>query len=122
LVDHSPPEGLPERESVRKNASNVASLGAFFRARSIALVGATERSIWSNATFNNFGELGFNGAVHPVSPKGGLVHGLPATASCRAIGEPVDAALLMVRMDAIGDAFDDLRGCLKSPGSYQASA
>ncbi len=73
-----------------------AGLDGLFRARSVALVGATDRSIWSRAAFDNFERIGFAGHVHPVSRKGGTVHGLPAATSCAAIGEPVDAALLMV--------------------------
>lgn len=83
-------------------------LGSLFRARSVALVGATDRSIWSQAAFANFERLGFTGRVHPVSRKGGTVHGLPAASSCAAIGEPVDAALLMVPQSAIADAFADM--------------
>jgi acyl-CoA synthetase (NDP forming) len=73
-----------------------SALDRLFRARSVALVGATERSIWSQAAFANFERIGFTGRVHPVSRKGGVVHGLPAATSCAAIGAPVDAALLMV--------------------------
>ncbi|NOG69932.1 acetate--CoA ligase family protein [Roseicella sp. DB1501] len=83
-------------------------LAGLFRARSVALVGATERSIWSTAAFANFARLGFTGRVHPVSRKGGTVHGLPAATSCAAIGEPVDAALLMVPEQSIAEAFADL--------------
>lgn len=84
-------------------------LDGLLRARSIALVGATERSAWSNGAFANLGELGFDGRVHVVNPKGGKVHGLNAATSCRAIGEHVDAALLMVPAMAIADAFEDMR-------------
>ncbi|MBD0273616.1 MAG: CoA-binding protein, partial [Acetobacteraceae bacterium] len=85
-----------------------ARLDGLFRARSVALVGATERSIWSQAAFANFERIGFAGRVHPVSRKGGVVHGSPAATSCAAIGEPVDAALLMVPEQAIADAFADM--------------
>src|SRR5689334_17900492 len=83
-------------------------LERLFRARSLALVGATDRSIWSSAAFANLGRLGFAGRAHVVNRKGGTVHGLPAATSCAAIGELVDAALLMVPMGAIAEAFADL--------------
>ncbi len=76
--------------------SDRSSLDGLFRARSVALVGATERSVWSQAAHANFGRLGFPGRVLVVNRKGGAVHGLPAATSCAAIGEPVDAALVMV--------------------------
>lgn len=83
-------------------------LSSLFRARSVALVGATDRSIWSTAAFANFERVGFTGRVHLVSRKGGLVHGLPSATSCAAIGEPVDVALLMVPEQATADAFADM--------------
>ncbi|MBL6078370.1 acetate--CoA ligase family protein [Belnapia sp. T18] len=86
-----------------------ASLEGLFRARSVALVGATDRSIWSSAAHANFARLGFTGRIHVVNRKGGTVHGLTAATSCAAIGEPVDAALVMVPEAAIPDAFADLR-------------
>jgi acyl-CoA synthetase (NDP forming) len=85
-----------------------AGLERLFRARSVALVGATDRSIWSTAAFANFARLGFTGRVHAVNRKGGTVHGLAAATSCAAIGETVDAALLMVPESAIAEAFADL--------------
>ncbi|SDB72673.1 acetate--CoA ligase family protein [Belnapia rosea] len=86
-----------------------ASLESLFRARSVALVGATDRSIWSSAAHANFARIGFEGRVHVVNRKGGMVHGLAAATSCAAIGEPVDAALVMVPEAAIPEAFADLR-------------
>ena len=85
-----------------------ASLDSLFRARSVVLVGATDRSIWSTAAFANFARLGFPGRVHAVNRKGGTVHGLTAATTCAGIGEPVDAALLMVPEAAIPDAFADM--------------
>jgi len=88
--------------------SNGNPLDSLFRARSVALVGATDRSVWSQAAFANFGRLDFPGRVHVVNRKGGTVHGVPAATSCAAIDETVDAALLMVPEQAIGKAFADL--------------
>jgi acyl-CoA synthetase (NDP forming) len=85
-----------------------APLDGLFRARSVALVGATDRSVWSTAAFANFARIGFPGQVHVVNRKGGQVHGLPAATSCAAIGAPVDAALVMVPEAAIPEAFADL--------------
>jgi acetate---CoA ligase (ADP-forming) len=87
---------------------SAAGLESLFRARSVVLVGATERSVWSNAAFANFAHLGFPGRVHVVNRKGGTVYGLRAATSCAALGEPVDAALLMVPEQAIPEAFADM--------------
>ena len=37
-------------------------------AKSIAIVGASERGEWPSAIFNNLKELGFDGAVYPINP------------------------------------------------------
>ncbi len=83
-------------------------LGSLFQAKSLALVGATERSFWSNAAFRNCVDLGFEGYIHVVNTKGGLVYGQTAARSCAAIGEPVDVALLMLPSAALPEALEDL--------------
>lgn len=85
-----------------------AALCKLFQPRSIALVGATERSVWSVAAHENLVRFGFSGRVIPVNPKGGIIHGLTAVESCAAVGEPIDAALLMVPEAALPDTLDDL--------------
>lgn len=85
------------------------SLEALLRPRSIALIGATERSIWSNAAYRNLASFGYAGKVHLVNRKGGTVYGQPAFVSASAIGELVDMALLMVPVAAVLEALDDLR-------------
>ena len=94
MADHEPPSR--------------AALAGLFRARSLALVGASERSFWSNVARANCEAIGFDGKIHLVNPKGGIVYGRPAATSCAAIGEAVDAALLMVPIGAIPDSFADL--------------
>src|SRR3712207_4927356 len=81
--------------------ANRRPLDGLFRARSVALVGATDRSVWSQAACANFGRLEFPGRVHVVNWKGGRVNGLPAATSCAAIGEPVDAALVQEESAAV---------------------
>jgi acetate---CoA ligase (ADP-forming) len=84
-------------------------LDRFIRPRTIALVGATERSIWSVAAHDNLVRFGFAGRIIPVNPKGGLIHGLPAATSCAAAGESIDAALLMVPASVLLETIEDLR-------------
>jgi acyl-CoA synthetase (NDP forming) len=84
-------------------------LERFIRPRTIALVGATERSIWSVAAHDNLVRFGFAGRIIPVNPKGGTIHGLAAAISCAAAGESIDAALLMVPATALLETIEDLR-------------
>ena len=83
-------------------------LTAMLRPRSIALVGATDRSRWSQNTFDNLINRKYPGDVYLVSRRGGTVHGRSAATSCAAVGAPIDLALLMVPMAAIDEALADL--------------
>ena len=83
-------------------------LTAMLRPRSIALVGATDRSRWSQNTFDNLINRKYPGAVHLVSRRGGTVHGRAAATSCVAVGAPIDLGLLMVPLQAIEEALADL--------------
>jgi acetate---CoA ligase (ADP-forming) len=75
--------------------------------RSVALVGASDRSGWSVGSFSNFEQIGFDGRLHMVNRNGGEVHGRPAFTSCTEIGEPVDLALMLVGAAALPVALAD---------------
>jgi acyl-CoA synthetase (NDP forming) len=79
-----------------------------FSPRSIAFVGATERSVWTRAALANLRTLGYEGKIFLVNRKGGEVLGHPAVSAVREIGEPVDVALLMVPSDALLDTLPEL--------------
>src|ERR1700749_807476 len=83
-------------------------LTAMLQPRSIALVGATDRSRWSQNTFDNLVNRKYAGEIYLVSRRGGIVHGRNAATSCVAIGAPIDLALLMVPMAAIEETLADL--------------
>ncbi|WP_075790815.1 acetate--CoA ligase family protein [Massilia putida] len=85
-------------------------LAAFFNPRSIAMVGASERSSWSIGVAGRFRDYGYAGKVFAVNRNGNDAHGYPGFKSCKDIGEPVDFAYLMVpaevTLDALADAAD----------------
>lgn len=85
-----------------------ALTGSLFSPRSVVIVGASERSAWSQGSFSNFARLGFEGPVHLVNRNGDTVHGQAAFTSCAEIGEPVDLALLLVGAAAVPDALRDV--------------
>lgn len=84
---------------------------ALLHPRSIAIVGASDRSRWSQTAFENLAEGGFAGPLHLVNPRGGSVHGRQAAASCAAIGEQVDLGIVLVPGHAAADAIRDLGTC-----------
>jgi acyl-CoA synthetase (NDP forming) len=81
---------------------------ALLRPRSVAIVGASEKSRWSQMAFANLVDGGFSGALHLVNRRGGTVHGRTASVSCAAIGEPVDLGVILVPGAAVIDALRDL--------------
>jgi acyl-CoA synthetase (NDP forming) len=83
-------------------------LSALFRPRSIALVGASDKSPFSRGVFQNLTQSGFDGNLHLVNRRGAETHGRPTVTSCQEIGTPVDIAFMMVpqagTLDALSDA------------------
>src|SRR3546814_4651827 len=58
--------------------ASAAPLDPLFNPRSIALVGATERSVWSIAAVDNLKRFGYAGKIHMINPKGGVIFGQQA--------------------------------------------
>ena len=71
-------------------------LTSLFRPHSVALVGASDKSVFSQIAHHNLVEFGFADHTYLVSRRGTQTHGQPTVTSCVQIGEPVDVAYLMV--------------------------
>lgn len=82
-------------------------LAQLFQARSMAIVGASDRNPFSTMAHDTFLRQG-GSKVFMVNQRGADAHGKPAVTSCAAINEPVDAAYITVPtgavLDAVGDA------------------
>jgi acyl-CoA synthetase (NDP forming) len=74
---------------------------------SVAVVGASEKSPWSRMALANFRALEFDGPVHLVNPRGATVDGRPVHPSCKAIGEPIDLALLLTPAGVVEEVLVD---------------
>lgn len=83
-------------------------LAAMLRPRSIAILGASDRSRWSSTALANLVDGGFAGEAHLINRRGGLVHGRAAATSCVALGQQVDLGIVMVPGGAVLDAITDL--------------
>jgi acyl-CoA synthetase (NDP forming) len=78
-----------------------AQVGRLFNPRSIALIGATDKSRWSWSIFGNLQLHGFAGPVYLVNPRGVPVHGQPSYARVADLPGPVDLAFVMVPTAAV---------------------
>jgi acyl-CoA synthetase (NDP forming) len=81
----------PGREQVRQ----------LFNPRSIALIGATDKSRWSWSTFGNLQLHRFPGPVYLVNPRGIAVHGQDTYARIADLPADVDLAFVMVPTSAV---------------------
>jgi acyl-CoA synthetase (NDP forming) len=76
-----------------------ARLAKFFTPKSVALLGATDKSRWSSTTFANLST--FDGPVYLVNPRGIEVHGQSSYKSILDIPGEVDLAYVMVPVPAV---------------------
>jgi acetate---CoA ligase (ADP-forming) len=82
-------------------------LTSLFRPRSVALVGASDKSAFSMIAYQNLVSFGFGERTYLVNRRGAETHGQPTVTSCMQIGEPVDVAYLMVPQAGMLAAVDD---------------
>src|SRR6218665_1394329 len=89
-------------------ASQQAQLSALFAPRAIAVVGASS-SVHKigGIPLDYQRRFGFDGALYPVNPNADRIQNLPAWPSLRAIGQPVDLAILAVPSALVEGALDD---------------
>ena len=78
-----------------KSLSN--SISALWAAKSVAIIGATERSgAMGRLPLEYLQKYGFAGEIFPVNPKGGNILGLKAFENVKDIGKNIELALIMV--------------------------
>jgi acetyl coenzyme A synthetase (ADP forming)-like protein len=96
------------RAELRDRASTVASLQAFFRPTSVALVGASRNpaTIGGRILSGLIGG-GFSGSIYPVNPIAATISGLAAYPTVAGIPQPVDLAIIAVPRDAVFSVIDD---------------
>jgi acyl-CoA synthetase (NDP forming) len=83
-------------------------VAALFNPRSIALIGATDKSNWSLSIYANLLNHGFTGPVHLMNPRGGIVHGQQSFASIADLPDDVDLAFVMVPTTVILEVIEQL--------------
>ena len=87
----------------------MTTLPALWSAKSVAVIGATERvGAMGRAPIEYLQKYKYEGKIFPVNPKGGTILGLPAFEKVTDIQEPIDLALIMVPALYVEDS---LREC-----------
>jgi acetate---CoA ligase (ADP-forming) len=75
-------------------------LGRLFRPRSVAIIGASDRSSWSRRIHDALALTGFPGTVYCVNPRGGTAHGARQYPSVAEIGAVPDLVYVMTPANA----------------------
>jgi len=83
-------------------------LERLFRPRSIVLVGASDKSAWSQLIYSNLRALPFDGEVVAVNRRGASAHGLPGYVSCAALPHVPDLAYVFVPADSVAETVADI--------------
>ncbi|MDQ6935491.1 MAG: GNAT family N-acetyltransferase [Actinomycetota bacterium] len=92
----------------REHRAEAASIGAFFDARSVAIIGASRRSDTIGAALVRNLVLGqYAGKVYVVNPAADSVVGMPAYATVGDIPGEVDIAIVAVPSEAVQDVVLD---------------
>lgn len=99
---------MSEAAAQARSKSSSHRLAGLFEPKSIALVGATEKSFWGVLVTRNFIDLGYEGKVYAVNRNGNDVFGVKGYTSCAAIGEPVDVAFLLLAQHLIHDMLGEI--------------
>jgi len=87
---------------------SVEQIRQLFNPKSIALVGATDKSHWSLSIYKNLIEGDFPGKVYLVNPKGIVVHGQQSYPSVADLPEVVDLAFVMVGTGVVIDVMEKI--------------
>ena len=89
-------------------APGAQRLQSLFRPKSVAIVGASDKSMFSSIAWNNLVQFGFSDHAHLVNRRGVVTHGQPTVTSCAELPAGIDLAFLMVpqagTLDALRDA------------------
>src|SRR6202011_5504496 len=93
--DESASDALTSSDGLFRSAAST------LQAKSLAIVGASERARWPSEIFRNLREFGYRGRIALVNPRQKEVFGEPCHPSLRDLPEPVDHALVIVPAAAV---------------------
>jgi acetyltransferase len=98
----------PANTGTDTRPSALAAIDAIFHARSIAVVGATERAGYGARFVNTLIRTGYPGTIYPINPSRHEVFGLPCYPSVLALPERPDMVTVIVPAEQV---LDSLRQC-----------
>lgn len=107
VLDIAPTPAVEERYVEREKVAAVASLDAFLKPRSIAVIGASRRlDTIGNKLFRNILLQDFKGVVYPVNPNADVVASVKAYPSVLDIPGEIDLAIVIVPAKIVQQAVE----------------
>jgi acyl-CoA synthetase (NDP forming) len=98
----------------RQEAARRVALSALFRPQSLAIVGASERSMFCRNALDNLRDFQFPGRVELINPRGGSVFGRQTCSSLAALPSPVDLALVLVPTAVVSSVLAEAAGHIRA--------
>jgi acetate---CoA ligase (ADP-forming) len=95
-------------QAASQSPAQPASLARLLTPGNVVIVGAKDSSSTSYGVVEGLNRVGFTGRIFAVNRSATPAHGLATVSRCTAIGEPVDAAVLLVPAAAVGEVLDDV--------------
>ena len=106
---------------VTNNSKLFRSAVSTLQAKSMAIVGASERAAWPSMIYNNLRDFGYPGRIELVNPRQTEVFGQRCYPSLRDLPEPVDHAMVIVPAAGVPDVLTDGEAAgVKSATVYSA--
>src|SRR5436309_16071279 len=100
-------EGETETEAMNAGQGLFRSAVSTLQAKSLAIVGASERARWPSEIFKNLREFGYGGPIALVNPRQAQVFGERCYSSLKELPQPVDHALVIVPAAAVPGVLAD---------------
>jgi acyl-CoA synthetase (NDP forming) len=98
---------VPGKGAAETGDSLFRSAVSTLKAKSLAIVGASERARWPSEIFKNLREFGYPGRIALVNPRQTEVHGQHCYPSLKHLPAPVDHALVIVPAAAVPGVLAD---------------
>jgi len=92
---------LGQNEKAKSGESLFRSTVSTLQAKSLAIVGASERARWPSEIFKNLREFRYPGRIVLINPRQSQVFGQPCLPSLRDVGATIDHALVIVPAAAV---------------------
>jgi len=107
---------------VATNEGVVRSPASVLQARSVAIVGASERARWASQIYSNLRQFGYGGRIVLINPRQRKVFERDCLPSLRRLSEPVDHAMVIVPAPHVPDVLADAEAAGVKSATVYASA